>query len=159
MKARRAPEVWFRDRAAWSLIGGRFLPSLALLNLLWETAQLPLYTIWHQAPAGYIAFAVVHCTVGDLMIGAGSLAITLVLTRAPALHDWRWFRVGALATLLGVAYTIFSEWMNVSIRSSWEYSALMPTLDAGGMAIALAPVAQWLLIPPLALYTARRMAR
>lgn len=34
-----------------------------------------------------------------------------------------------LATLaLGVGYTIFSEWLNTALRSSWAYSALMPVV-------------------------------
>src|SRR5438874_10314577 len=52
-----APEAWFRDRAALALIGRRYLPWLAALNLAWELAQLPLYTIWREQSAGYVAFA------------------------------------------------------------------------------------------------------
>src|SRR5829696_4004989 len=44
------------------------------LNLAWEITQLPLYTIWWTDPGPRIAFAVLHCTAGDLMIGAASLA-------------------------------------------------------------------------------------
>ena len=58
MRDRRTPEVWFRDRAALSFIGTRYLPWLAALNLAWELAQLPLYTIWREQSAGYAAFAV-----------------------------------------------------------------------------------------------------
>ena len=49
------------------------------LNLAWEIAQLPLYTIWWTDPGSRIAFAAAHCTVGDLMIGAASLALALLL--------------------------------------------------------------------------------
>jgi hypothetical protein len=48
------------------------------LNLAWEIAQLPLYTIWWTDPGPRIAFAVLHCTAGDLMIGAASLAAALL---------------------------------------------------------------------------------
>ena len=37
-------------------------------NLAWETLQLPLYTIWTTGTAQEQAFAVVHCTGGDLLM-------------------------------------------------------------------------------------------
>lgn len=134
----------------------RYLPWLAGLNLLWEIAQLPLYTIWSQAPPGEIAFAVVHCTLGDVLIGAAALLIALLAVRAPALERWNWTAIGVLAVLLGVGYTVLSEWMNTTIRPSWQYSSLMPLVDIGGVAIGLSPLAQWLVLPPLALYLAAR---
>jgi hypothetical protein len=148
--------AWYRDRTALAFIGTRFLPLLAFLNLAWEVAQLPLYTIWREAGAGYITYAVAHCTVGDLLLGAVALALALTATRAGPLASWRWLAIGSAATLLGVAYTAASEWMNTSLRPAWQYSELMPTLHVGSIAIGLAPLAQWLVLPPLALYLARR---
>jgi hypothetical protein len=156
MRDPRAPEAWFRDRAAWSLIGKRYLPWLAALNLAWELAQLPLYTIWRDASAGYVALAVAHCTVGDLLIGTAALAITLVAMRAGPLETWRWISIAAGITVLGAGYTIASEWMNTSLRQSWEYSQAMPVIDVQGVSIGLSPLAQWLVVPPLALLLARR---
>lgn len=46
---------WYADRAAWRLIGLRYLPWFAGLSLVWEIAQLPLYTLWREAPASWIA--------------------------------------------------------------------------------------------------------
>lgn len=37
---------------------------MAALNLLWEIAQLPLYTIYEEGEPAAIAFAVAHCTAG-----------------------------------------------------------------------------------------------
>src|SRR5437867_423393 len=132
MKDPRAPDVWFRDRAALSLIGRRYLPWLAALSLAWELAQLPLYTIWRDASPGYIAFAVAHCTAGDLLIGSAALAITLMALRAGPLASWRWIGILAGTTGLGAGYTIASEWMNTSLRHSWEYSPAMPVIDLQG---------------------------
>lgn len=39
-------QPWYRDREALEFVALRYLPWLAVLNLLWEIAQLPLYTIW-----------------------------------------------------------------------------------------------------------------
>ena len=153
-----ADTPWYRDREARRFIAYRYLPWLAGLNLAWELAQLPLYTIWREASAGHIAFAVAHCTVGDILIGAAALALALIAVRAGALARWRWLHVTLTATAAGAAYTLVSEWMNTSLRQGWAYSESMPTLELGGFAIGLAPLAQWLVVPPLALYLARRGA-
>lgn len=50
-------------------------------------------------------------------------------------------------TLLGLAYTIVSEWINVDIRSAWGYGATMPQIPLFGT--GLAPFIQWVLLPPL----------
>jgi hypothetical protein len=150
--------AWYRDREALRFIGCRYLPALLALNLAWEVAQLPLYTIW-RANARFIAFAVAHCTAGDVLIGAAALALALIVTRAGAMERWRWRRIALIATVAGVAYTVVSEWLNTSIRQGWEYSALMPTLELGGWTIGLSPIAQWLVVLPLALYLAHRAWR
>ncbi len=150
--------TWHRERSALSLIARRYLPVLAALNLAWEVAQLPFYTIWREASAGYIAFAVAHCTVGDVLIGSAAFAIALIATRAGPLAEWPWLKIGVATTLIGVAYTVVSEWMNTSLRQGWQYSELMPTIGLRGLVIGLSPVAQWLVLPPLALYLARRFA-
>ena len=148
------PRHWYRDRATLSFIGFRYLPWLGLLNLLWEIAQLPLYTVWAQGPLPYLAYVVVHCTLGDLVIGVNALAFALVATRAGAFDDWKFRKVGLLAFITGVGYTVLSEWMNTIARPSWEYSALMPVINLNGLKVGLSPLLQWLVIPPVALWLA-----
>src|SRR5207247_10837640 len=87
MDAGGAP--WYRDAAARSLILRRYLPWLAGLSLVWEIAQLPLCTIWSDGRPVYIAFAVLHCTAGDVLIGLAALALALIITQAPSLAPWR----------------------------------------------------------------------
>ena len=147
--------VWYRDRAALLLIGKCYLPSLAILNLAWEGAQVPLYTIWREASAGYIAFAVLHCTVGDVLIGSAALALSLVVLRAGTLQQWPWLRITLITTSIGAGYTLVSEWMNTSVRQSWQYSEQMPTLELGGVVLGVSPLVQWLVLPPLVLYLSR----
>ncbi len=146
--------AWYRDRDARSLIAFGYLPWLGGLNLAWETAQLPLYTLWSEASAGTIAFAVAHCTAGDIAIGTAALTMVLVVGRERALSQWRWWRIAVWTALAGAAYTVFSEWSNTAILGSWAYSGLMPTLEVAGIEIGLSPLLQWLVLPPLALYLA-----
>lgn len=146
-----SPSRWYADGAAWRLIGLRYLPWLAGLNLAWEIAHLPLYTLWTEGSAGFIAFSVAHCTLGDVILGSVALAIALIVTRAPQFVDWRWLRIALVTALVGTVYTGFSEWMNTVALHGWAYSDLMPTLRLSGVEIGLSPLAQWLLLPPLAL--------
>ena len=150
--------AWYRDRAALSLIAFRYVPWLAAFSLAWEVAQLPLYTIWREASTSYLVFAVVHCTVGDVLIGCAALALALMLGREKALAQWHWRRVIGMTALLAAAYTLFSEWMNTTLYR-WTYSELMPVLSIRAMRIGLSPVAQALLIPAAALVAGMRRAR
>jgi hypothetical protein len=145
---------WYRDRASLRFIAFRYVPLLGALNLLWEIAQLPFYTLWEESPPSFIAYAVVHCTLGDVMIGTLALLIALIATRAHAVETWRWRQVALFLVIPAVGYTALSEWINTIARGSWAYSALMPVVNLGGFEIGLSPLAQWIVIPPVALWLA-----
>jgi hypothetical protein len=128
-----------------------------LINLLWESVQLPLYTLWSTASAGELVFAVIHCTGGDVVIASASLALAMLLwggrDRSPVGP-----RIVAAAIGLGLAYTFVSEWLNVYVRKSWAYSDWMPVLP--GLGIGLSPLLQWLIVPALSFaWVGRRQAR
>jgi hypothetical protein len=115
---------------------------------------LPLYTIWTTGDARALTFAVLHCTAGDVLIATSSLVLALILAGAgwPASPAAR-HHVATLAVILGVGYTVFSEWLNIVVRQSWAYSSLMPVvpiIDTG-----LSPIAQWIVIPLAGLWGAR----
>ncbi|KAB2850231.1 MAG: hypothetical protein F9K44_05535 [Hyphomicrobiaceae bacterium] len=123
-------------------IAGRYLLASAILHLIWEVLQLPFYTIW-QEPWRSQAFAILHCTSGDILIAAISFAAACLVLQS----QWRlrWLLIIAL----GVGYTVFSEWLNVAVRGTWTYSKLMPVLPPLGT--GLTPLLQWFLVPTLAL--------
>lgn len=159
MRSRSAFEAfsvprWYRDRQSWRFIFLAYVPALAVLSLAWEIAQLPLYTLWESA-LPEIAFAVAHCTGGDVLIGLSALFAALLLTRAGALYQWRWPWVIVLTVTAGTGYTIYSEWLNTAVRKSWDYSELMPVVPH--LEVGLSPLAQWLVVPALALWVARRI--
>lgn len=138
----------------WLATLRRFLIFVAAGNLAWEIAQLPLYTIWYEGTFGEIAFAVAHCTGGDILIASASLLLALLLVARPTWPDETYRQVAALAVGFALSYTVFSEWLNTEVRGSWAYSELMPVvpvLDAG-----LSPLAQWIVIPIAAFWWARR---
>jgi hypothetical protein len=152
-------DSWYRDGAVRRFLAVRYIPIFAALNFAWEWAHVPLYTIWREADLAYVAFAVAHCTMGDIMIGTSAFLLALILGGERRLSEWNDRRIAVLSVLIGAGYTVFSEWMNVTIVRSWSYAESMPTLQVGTFAIGLTPLAQWLVVPPLTLYLARRSSR
>lgn len=131
----------------------RYFIAMAIGNLVWETMQLPFYTIWRTARPAYLAFAVLHCWIGDLLTGS----ITMLLGIIAAGPHWPFANIhrAVLVTLAsGIAYSVFSEWLNVVVRGAWAYSPAMPVLPVLGT--GLSPLLQWLIIPGLALLFAYR---
>jgi hypothetical protein len=137
-----------RDAALWALLA--LLPSLA-----WEVAQLPLYTLVSDHEPSEIVFAVVHCTVGDVLIATVAFLSTCGVLRRV---DWPRCQAMtglALVTTLSVAYTVWSEWHNVYQLGSWAYAAQMPLVYG----IGLSPLLQWLVVPAVTLAWFRFLRR
>ena len=120
--------------------------ALALvLNLTWEIAQARLYTIWAEADGTNIAWALLHCSLGDVVIALTTLALAgMVLGRAdwPASRPWQG---GAIVVIGAMAFTVWSEWYNVYRTGNWSYTASMPLI----FGIGLSPLLQWLILPPV----------
>lgn len=125
----------------------RYLGATLLGDVIWETLHLPLYTLWQTSSAQYLTFVVIHCSVGDLMIAASVLLIAVVVAgrRWPQLH---YNRVAFIAIAFGFAYTMFSEWLNVSVRGSWAYAVAMPVVPVLGTGVS--PLMQWVVVPAFA---------
>jgi hypothetical protein len=130
---------------------------IALGDLAWEAAHLPLYTIWQTGTPGEKIFAVVHCTGGDLLIALACLVLALVLAGEPAWPARAHRPVIAMTIGFGVAYTIFSEWLNIVVRETWAYADLMPVVPVIGT--GLSPLLQWVVVPWIALHLARWATR
>jgi hypothetical protein len=153
-----AAEAWYRDRASVRFIVLRYIPWLAALNLAWEAAHARFYTLWTEETPGYIAFSIVHCTLGDVLIGLSAFLLALIAGRERGPANWSAGRIAALSAFFGAGYTVWSEWMNVTLLRSWTYAESMPRVSLGDFELGLTPLLQWLLIPPFALYAARRTA-
>lgn len=132
-----------------------FSALFAILNLVWEFLQLPLYKIWWEKSWGQILFALAHCTLGDVLIGifcfASALVIRRVWFKAWSVFTWQFI---AVFVMLGFAYTVYSEWQNVVISKTWAYSAAMPLVPPLGT--GLSPLLQWIVVPLLAFRLARK---
>lgn len=132
----------------------RYMVFIAVANLVWEFAHLPLYTLWETGTTPEIIFAAVHCTGGDILIALSSVMLALFLGGAA---DWpasRRLRVIALTLFFGLSYTAFSEWLNIEVRQAWAYRDLMPVVPVIGT--GLSPILQWITIPMAGFYFALR---
>lgn len=145
-------------RQRWLAVLRSYGSAVAVGNLVWEAAHLPLYTIWRTGTVGENAFAVVHCTVGDVVLASSALAVALLVAGN---RDWPgrgFWPVAVLAVLFGLGATVFLEWLNVVVWKAWAYSGLMPVLPLLGFGVGLSPLLQWIVVPSLAVWRARRYA-
>ena len=78
---------------------------------------------------------------------------------AARIGRWPFFgnRMALTAILLGLGYTVFSEWLNTQVRQSWSCTEKMPLLPPFGT--GLTPFLQWLIVPAIAFGYVRRKAR
>ena len=136
--------------------GATYLALSFTFHLVWEVAQAPLYTVWTTGSRGELAYDVLHCTVGDIIIAAVSLAAALVVTRSGAWPNRERRASTGVALMLGLGYTAFSEWHNVYVAKAWTYASSMPLLHVGGIAIGLSPLLQWIVVPAVALAVLHR---
>lgn len=138
---------------SWHKAARRYLLGLAGLNLVWEYLHLPLYTLWAEGTPWQLFWYPLHCTGGDIMIGTLSLVAALVVFGSEQWPIERWWAVACATIAIGVAYTVYSEWSNVTVRKSWAYSALMPMLPGTG--IGVSPLLQWVVAPLIAFGASR----
>jgi hypothetical protein len=130
----------------------RYLIAMAVGNLIWEFAHMPLYTLWETGTPREIAFAALHCTGGDVLIAASALLAALIVFGSSQWPEANYRLVGLATVLTGLGYTVFSEWLNIEVREAWAYSDLMPVIPVIGA--GLSPIAQWIVLPVIALWWA-----
>ncbi len=131
-----------------------YVATIALASLAWETAQMPLYTLWDTGGGWDVALNVIRCTGANMVIAAGCLLGAILIGHGRRWPHQGYLRCAVVACGLGMGYTVYSEWLNVYVKGTWAYSdhmPLMPLLDVG-----LSPLLQWLVLPSVALFVARR---
>lgn len=148
---------WYRSPHARRFLFARFVPLLAAGNLVWEILQLPFYTLWQEGTPRSRLFAVLHCTAGDVMIGTAALVISVMLFGRRGWPQYGHGRVLGVATVVGLAYTVLSEWLNTHVTMSWQYSESMIRVPPLGTGIA--PLLQWIIVSPMAYALAHALGR
>lgn len=128
-----------------------------LLNYPWEFLQVPFYQIMPSSAHWSAILVCSLATLGDVIIMLVAFWLTALVARSaywvikPRATDVTLFVV------IGLVITLVIEHNAVRAVGGWRYATSMPLLPLLGT--GLAPVLQWLLLPPLALWFVRRQVR
>ena len=128
-----------------------------LLNFIWEMLQVPFFNNMASAEHWPTTLACTKATFGDAVVALISFWIV-----AAVWHKRGWLlmprRSQVLAFIaLGVIWTIAFEGFATQVWHRWSYSAWMPVIP--GLHVALIPILQWILLPPLIIWFSRRQIR
>ena len=128
-----------------------------LFHFAREILQVPLYAHMSTLSHWQAILICLKATLGDIGIALAAFGV----------GAWRgsgqtWFVQPAASTVAaylatGVLITIVFEWYAVLWAGRWAYSELMPVVPLFG--VGLAPIAQWIVLPPLVLHFLRRHDR
>lgn len=92
---------------------------------------------------------VLHCTVGDVLIALATVTAALLALGSPSWPEQRFAAVMLGTVAVSVVTTIAVEYLSTVVWQSCAYTEAMPTLPWFGTGVS--PVAQWVVLPPLAL--------
>lgn len=125
-----------------------------LLHFVWEFVQVPAFAGMADMGHWEAIKLCLSATIGDVGF---ALAAFWVASLAARSRDWV-LKPGRLPLGLflavGILLTIGFEYYYTNVSLRWSYSELMPLVPPFGT--GLTPILQWLVIPPLVIWLARR---
>lgn len=147
-----------RARAIVDLPEANLFVFAVLLNFPWELLQVPLFE--GMADARHWD-AILICTRAAL--GDGAIVMIAYWGTAAVWRDRWWFQTAnrlQICAFVAVGLAITFGLEHLATRSDhpawgWRYSELMPV----ALGVGLTPILQWILLPPLVLWLARRQLR
>ncbi|AGA33231.1 hypothetical protein TVNIR_1565 [Thioalkalivibrio nitratireducens DSM 14787] len=143
---------WFRrwlDSSATSVAVIAFL-----LHFVWEFLQVPLFADMPEMAHWDAVRFCARAALGDAVITLAAFWVVTLVYR-----DRHWILAPAKAAIagfiaVGVVITVALEWHATVLVDRWQYAERMPTIPLLGT--GLAPLLQWLILPPLVVWIARR---
>jgi hypothetical protein len=123
-----------------------------LLNFVYEVWQAPYYEFYNSPSLAAKINNLTHCSFGDGVIILFSSWVVSVLVRS---RDWvlhpTW-KLTVLFTSIGLLYTLVIETYRVNVSKVYGVPVLaVPILGMSALALI-----QWVVLPPVILYLARR---
>ena len=88
----------------WLATLRRYIGFVAVANLVWEIAHLPLYTIWETGTVLDLVFAALHCTGGDVLIALSAVMLRC-LSRAAGIGQQQATRAWSSSRCFSVCRT------------------------------------------------------
>lgn len=128
-----------------------------LLNFPWEMSQMPLFDFPARPSVLETNVACFQASLGDAIMTVLSYWIAAAVRRDrnwtshPSPRAWIAFLVP------GLVLTILFEALATGPLHRWSYTEAMPVLP--GLGTGLVPLAQWLVLPPVAVFLATRKRR
>ena len=125
-----------------------------LLHFVWEFVQVPAFAGMAGMGHWEAVRLCLSATIGDVGF---ALTAFWAASVAACSRDWvlRPMRLPLAAFLaVGILLTIGFEYYYTNVSLRWAYSDLMPLVPPFGT--GLTPLLQWLVIPPLVVWLARR---
>lgn len=127
-----------------------------LLNFPWELWQVPLFERMVAAPHWEAVQTCSRAAAGDAVIAVVAYWVVALVVRhrgwlvVPTTFRVLGFTACGLATTIAIErLALVGLWMQ-----GWSYSPLMPVVP--GLGVGLAPLVQWLVLPPLLVWLVRR---
>ena len=85
--------------------------------------------------------------VAEIGLDEISLVAALLLFGSPSWPSRHLIPTMVATLVMGMSYTVYSEWLNTVVRKAWAYSELMPVVPLLGT--GLSPLMQWLVVPTI----------
>lgn len=125
-----------------------------LTHFVWEMIQVPWFVGMAEASHGSVVWLCIRATGGDVLIFLSSYWLASIMV-----GNRRWLMEGELkpAVILvatGLVVTIVLEWLATGPLERWVYADSMPIIPL--VNVGLAPLLQWVLLPPLIMWLSRR---
>ncbi len=125
-----------------------------LAHFIWEMLQVPWFSGMMEASHGAVVWLCTRATGGDVLILLAGFWLASIVR-----GHRRWLLRGerkpaVIVIVTGVVVTVALEWLATGPLDRWSYAGSMPVVPLIG--VGLAPLLQWLLLPPLILWLARR---
>lgn len=125
-----------------------------LLHFVWEFVQVPAFSGMAEMGHWEAIKLCLSATIGDVGFALTAFWVASLAARS---RDWVFEPTRlplGLFLAVGILLTIGFEYYYTSVSLRWSYSELMPLVPPFGT--GLTPIVQWLIIPPLVVWLARR---
>ena len=128
-----------------------------LINFVWEMLQMPLYSYPSNASLVQIILACLQASAGDAVMTVIAFWIVAILQEGRRwIFHLSWTSL-ALFLLPGIVMTVVFEVLATGPLQRWTYAEAMPVLP--GLGTGIAPLAQWLILPPIVAFVVNRQLR
>ena len=125
-----------------------------LTHFVWEMLQVPWFTGMAVASHGSVVWLCIQATGGDVLILLASFWLASIISGNRHWLLERELKPAVILVITALIVTFVLEWLATGPLERWTYADSMPIIPLLG--VGLAPLLQWLLLPPLIMWLARR---